>query len=191
MSNIYKSKACVPLLFLLLVMKLWRSRRIFWTPFQGSKLENDNQDSVLDLVLSMNKTLNNQCIVVGSIYNDSFWLLTFMKSIIGLFYYSHSLWHLSYNCKLFLVTDSSVWWTRAASLNVCSWKLFDYSKYYTKKIRMMFYFCFVSTLREWSGTLLFQYDKELEDSPDVESSRMFCIREHDPENCSMRVQQVK
>lgn len=27
--NIYKSKACVPLLFLLLVMKLWRSRRIF------------------------------------------------------------------------------------------------------------------------------------------------------------------
>ncbi|XP_048735366.2 advillin-like isoform X2 [Ostrea edulis] len=30
----------------------------------GSKLEHDTQDSVLDLVLSMNKTLNNQCVVI-------------------------------------------------------------------------------------------------------------------------------
>lgn len=29
LSNIYKSKACVPLLFLLLVIKLWRSRCFF------------------------------------------------------------------------------------------------------------------------------------------------------------------
>lgn len=85
----------------------------------GSKLENDNQDSVLDLVLSMNKTLNNQCIVI---------------------------------------------------------RVFDGRE--------------PPHLMSVLGNCLIIYDKELEDSPDVESSRMFCIREHDPENCSMRVQQV-
>ena len=39
--------------------------------------------------------------------------------------------------------------------------------------------------------LVFQYDRDLGDTPDVRGSRMFCIHEHDPDNCSMRVQQVK
>ncbi|XP_022334058.2 advillin-like isoform X1 [Crassostrea virginica] len=85
----------------------------------GSKLENDNQDSVLDLVLSMNKTLNNQCIVI---------------------------------------------------------RVFDGRE--------------PAHLLSILGNCLIIYDRDLGDTPDVRGSRMFCIHEHDPDNCSMRVQQV-
>lgn len=79
LSKVCKWKACgSPVVF-----STWKEMvtltLYFWLSFQGSKLENDNQDSVLDLVLSMNKTFNNQCIVVSSIYND--WFIKCMKSI--------------------------------------------------------------------------------------------------------------
>ncbi|XP_061172795.1 advillin-like isoform X1 [Saccostrea echinata] len=85
----------------------------------GSKLTNDDQDSVLDLVLSMNKTLNNQCIVIR-------------------------------------VLDG----------------------------REPTHFMYIL------GNCLIIYDKDLGDTTDVQTSRMFCVREQDPENTSMRVQQV-
>jgi hypothetical protein len=99
---------------------------------QGSKLETDTQDSVLDLVLSMNKTLNNECVVVSG------------GRVGGLNYHSVMEYSVIYIFIIQVIkkplsngnfdfTDSSFRWPRTTTFIVCSWKLFDYCKFLLKK----------------------------------------------------------